>query len=138
MKNLILISLVVSASAMAADPVKLNCSAGSRQVHDGEGLFCSRGGAPGAEKLEGPYVGLHKNGTVESQGQYLNGGRTGHWVFFDANGVKTHEADFLNDEFHGKRLTYLPGGQVKEEIWVAGRLQSPVAIAPTGPVRVAK
>ena len=83
MKSLVFAVLVVSASAMAADPMKLNCAVGSKQVSDGEGLFCSRGGAPGVEKLDGPYVGLNKNGTAQSQGQYLEGGRTGHWVFFD-------------------------------------------------------
>ncbi len=139
MKNLVFVSLVVSASAMAADPVKLSCAVGSKQVSDGEGVFCSRGGAPGVEKLEGPYVGLHKNGAVESQGQYLNGGRTGHWVFFVGKGIKTHEADFLNDEFHGKRITFLPNGQKKsEETWVAGKLQGPMALEPNPAVRAAK
>ena len=136
MKNILFAVLVVSGSAMAADPVKLNCAAGSKQVSDGEGLFCSRGGAPGIEKLDGPYVGLNKNGTVESQGQYLNGNRTGRWTFFDEKGVKIQETDFVNDEYHGKRITWLPDGQKQEETWVAGRLQATSVPAPS--VRVTK
>ncbi|MBS1152408.1 MAG: repeat-containing protein [Myxococcaceae bacterium] len=136
MNKLALAVLMMSGVAMAADlpapqmgsTVKLSCAAGSKQVNDGEGIFCNRGGSVATERLEGPYVGLNKNGTVHSRGQYLAGGRTGHWVFFDEKGIKTHEIDFKNDNFDGQRVEFHPNGQKKAvEVYARGVLTAPVA-----------
>ena len=136
MKKLALAVLMMSGVAMAADlappemgsNVKLSCAAGSKQVNDGEGIFCNRGGSVAMERLEGPYVGLNKNGTVHAKGQYLAGGRTGHWVFFNEKGVKTHEIDFVNDNFDGQRVEFHPNGQKKTvELYARGLPTAPMA-----------
>ena len=131
-----LAAVMISSLAMAADvnapemgnTVKLNCPAGSKQVNDGEGIFCNRGGALGSERLEGPAVGLNRNGTVHARGQYLAGSRTGRWVFFDEKGVKTHEIDFKNDNFDGQRVEFHPNGQKKAvEVYSRGVLTAPIS-----------
>ena len=136
MKKLVLAAvMMMSGLAMAADlnpelasSVKLSCPAGSKQVNDGEGIFCNRGGAVGSERLEGPYVGLNRNGTVHAKGQYNAAGRTGHWVFFNEKGIKTHEIDFVNDNFDGQRVEFHPNGQKKAvELYARGVLTAPVA-----------
>ncbi len=135
MKKLGLAALLVSGLAMAADvnppqlgsTVKLDCAAGSKQMSEGEGIFCNRGGALGSERLVGPYVGLNKNGTVHARGQYIESGRTGHWVFFNEKGVKTHEIDFKNDNFDGQRVEFHPNGQKKAvEQYARGVMTAPV------------
>jgi hypothetical protein len=149
MKKLALAVLMMSGVAMAADlnvpelgtNVKLSCGPGSKQMNDGEGIFCSRGGGVGDERLEGPYVGLNKNGTVHAKGQYLAGGRTGHWVFFDDKGIKTHEIDFKNDNFDGQRVEFYPNGQKKTvEVYSRGVLTAPpTEFGETGtPVNITK
>ena len=135
MKTLALAALMMSSLAMAADvnlpqlgsSVTLACGAGSKQMNDGVNIFCNRGGAVGDERLEGPYVGLNKNGTVHARGQYLGGSRTGHWVFFNERGVKTHEIDFKNDNFDGQRVEFHPNGQKKAvEVYARGVLTAPI------------
>ena len=136
MKKLALAVLMMSGLAMAADVnapemgtnVKLSCAAGSKQITDGEGIFCNRGGAVGSERLEGPYVGLNRNGTVHAKGQYNAAGRTGHWVFFNEKGIKTHEIDFVNDNFDGQRVEFYPNGQRKAvELYARGLPTAPIA-----------
>jgi hypothetical protein len=100
----------------------LSCPTGSQAQTDGAGLFCGKAGAGAAQRLTGPYIGLHKNGTKESEGVYANGERTGRWVFFNDQGLKTREIEFKNDRYDGKFVDFHADGQVKLELtYVAGK-----------------
>ena len=59
----------------------------------------------------------------------IAGQRTGRWVFFDDKGVKTHEIDFVNDNFDGERVEFHPNGQRKAiEIYARGILAAPATV----------
>ena len=134
MKTTIITAILAASAAFAGEvtrpnvPVKpkvaepkLQCAQGAHQFNDGEGVFCVRT-SPMTEKINGPYVGIHPNGTVSSQGQYVEGNREGHWTFFDQAGHKSAEIDFARDSFHGQRVLFFENGQRKlEETYVSGK-----------------
>ena len=63
-----------------------------------------------------------KNGQKSAVGQNAEGWRTGHWVFYDQQGVKTGEQDFVHGNFDGKRVQYYGNGKVKmEEVYANGK-----------------
>lgn len=96
------------------------CQAGTRAVNDGEAFYCVRAGQD--ERLNGPYVGVHKNGMREAVGQYLNGERVGTWTYFDEQGTKVRTIDFRGDRYDGRYVEYHADGQVKSEtVYVAGK-----------------
>lgn len=124
--------LAVSAFAQATTPQGavrpslnvLSCPKGARAVSDGEGFFCSRTGAPGGERLNGPYVGLHKNGVKESEGLYIDGERFGKWQFWNDQGLKVREIEFRNDSYDGAYLEFHADGSLKLSVtYVAGKKQ---------------
>ncbi len=100
----------------------LQCAAGKVAVNDGEAMFCSSGGAVGVERLTGPMVTLHKNGTKSSQGVYVNGDRQGLWTFFDEAGNKIREIEFKNDSYNGRYTEFSGGSKTGEQRYVAGNL----------------
>ncbi|NTX15521.1 hypothetical protein HUA76_32610 [Myxococcus sp. CA056] len=70
----------------------------------------------------GPYVDFWATGQKQSEGQYKDGFRSGHWTFYDANGVKTGETQFENNDYHGRRVQFHPNGSKKmEQTWVKGK-----------------
>jgi hypothetical protein len=102
----------------------LSCPKGARAVSDGEGFFCSKTGAPGGERLNGPYVGLHKNGVKESEGLYIDGERFGKWRFWNDQGVKVREIEFKNDSYDGEYVEFHADGAVKLSVsYVQGKKQ---------------
>ncbi|MCA3015261.1 MAG: hypothetical protein INH41_22965 [Myxococcaceae bacterium] len=102
----------------------LSCPKGARAVSDGEGFFCSKTGAPGGERLNGPYVGLHKNGVKESEGLYIDGERFGKWRFWNDQGVKVREIEFKNDSYDGEFVEFHADGAVKLSVtYVQGKKQ---------------
>lgn len=134
MNKLMLVSglVAVSAFAQVVSPQgavrptlnTLNCPKGSRAVSDGEGHFCSKTGAPGGERISGPYVGLHKNGTKESEGLYIDGERFGKWRYWNDQGVKVREIEFKNDGYDGEYTEFHADGSVKLSVtYVAGKKQ---------------
>lgn len=47
---------------------------------------------------QGKHVTFHKNGKVESEGQYTNGNKIGTWLYYHDNGVRSGEDTFDGDE----------------------------------------
>ena len=128
---------LVSASAFAADvaassrppvakrvSVVLQCPAGARQITTPEEAYCSKGGGVGQETLNGPFVEMHANGVKAAEGNYVDGNREGHWVFYDEGGKKRGEIEFKGDHFHGRRVVFTADGKLQvEEQWVMGKRQ---------------
>ncbi|RKI70050.1 hypothetical protein D7X55_10460 [Corallococcus sp. AB049A] len=108
--------LAVSSTSLAAD-AQLSCPAGSVQkgkLGKDEAVYCVKVNQKGNERvLHGPYADFWPNGQKQSDGQYLNGFRSGHWTFWDANGVKTGETDFAEGDYHGTRVQYFANGKPK-------------------------
>ncbi|NTX52444.1 toxin-antitoxin system YwqK family antitoxin [Myxococcus sp. CA039A] len=107
--------------------VRLECPVGTVQkgerVSKDMGVFCVKvGSTPQDVARHGPYVDFWANGKKQSEGQYKDGFRSGHWTFYDANGVKTGETQFENNDYHGKRVEFHPNGAKKlEQSWVKGK-----------------
>ncbi len=107
--------------------VRLECPAGTVQkggrVSKDMGVFCVRvGSTPQKPALHGPYMDFWASGQKQSEGQYKDGFRSGRWTFYDANGVKTGETQFENNDYHGQRVEYFPNGAKKmEQTWVKGK-----------------
>jgi hypothetical protein len=109
---------------------KLACPVGTRQVGGLKSnlqlVACMKLGAEGERQFHGPMISLYPNGKVEAVGQVEEGFRTGKWTFFDEQGVKTGEAEFLKGDFNGRRAFFNPDGSLKaEENWVKGLRQGP-------------
>jgi hypothetical protein len=126
MKKIAIVSMMLWASAALAQDVKLNCPTGTRQAGGlntpFEATLCLKTGPDGSRVFQGPYVAWWPNGKMQAQGQNDEGWRTGHWVFWDPNGVKTGETDFIHGDFHGKRVQFWPNGKVMmEEVYDHGR-----------------
>lgn len=95
--------------------LKLKCPEGTVQyggmdTHI-EGYVCQRTDV--AKTRHGPYVVFWLNGTIQSEGQFENGVKTGHWYFYDQKGVKTQETDFKGPVYHGTHVEFHPNGQRK-------------------------
>ncbi len=106
-----------------ADGARLNCPEGTVQAGGPssglEASFCAKKGT-GVE--HGPFVSLDKQGRVLAVGQFENGFRTGTWVLYDANGVKTDEIQFQRGDFHGRKVAFHKNGRkALEENYVQGR-----------------
>jgi antitoxin component YwqK of YwqJK toxin-antitoxin module len=111
--------IVLAASA------RLLCPAGSEQLQQPDAAFCARVEG-GRRVFHGPYVAYWPNGAVQSQGQYAEGFRDGHWRFFDAAGVATGDTWFKAGSYHGVRIELYANGQKRlEEQWVEGKRQGP-------------
>lgn len=86
----------------------LRCPKGARAVTDGEALFCTN---VGGKALTGPYVGLHPDGTKESEGRYENGERVGTWTFFDPAGRRVRQIEFKGDRYDGLYVEFHADGK---------------------------
>jgi len=120
---------VEKAPAIRADH-KLACPAGTKQVgglKSNMQLFaCMKLGAEGMRVFHGPMISLYASGKVEAVGQAEDGFRTGKWTFFNEQGVKTGETEFLKGDFNGRRAFFNADGSLKaEENWVKGMRQGP-------------
>jgi antitoxin component YwqK of YwqJK toxin-antitoxin module len=108
--------LALSTTGFAAD-VQVTCPEGSAQkgkVGKDEAVYCSKANRKAGEPVfHGPYVDFWANGQKQSEGQFLNGFRTGHWTFWDATGVKTGETDFAEGDYHGTRVQFFANGKPK-------------------------
>ena len=116
MKNLSIAAAVfgfaMGSAALAADPIKLNCPAGSAQkLVAQQDLACLK--ADGS-RAAGPVVMLYPSGKKMAEGQVSEGGfRTGTWTLFDEKGVKTHVIEFNRGNFDGKWVEFYPTGVQK-------------------------
>lgn len=106
----------------------ISCPAGTRSLGDSvsppERLTCAKVSAAGESVLHGPCIEFHKNGRKQAEGQYVDGFRSGLWIFWDEAGVKVGETNFRKGNYHGARIEYYADGQKKlEENWVNGKRQ---------------
>lgn len=141
MNRYALLSVAVATVAFAQAPAveraptiradhKLACPAGTRQVGGVKSnlqmLGCMKLGPEGERLFHGPMISFYASGRVEAIGQAEDGFRTGKWVFYDEQGIKTGETEFLKGDFHGRRVFFNPDGTLKsEENWVKGMRQGP-------------
>lgn len=117
------------AATYTGQKIQLTCPAGTVQrgerIDKNMGVFCAKVGEQGSKgrpTLHGPYVDFWSNGQKQSEGQYQEGSRTGHWTFWDANGVKTGETTFTAGNYHGARVEFYSNGNKKlEQRWVNGK-----------------
>lgn len=116
-----------STAAGKSQSIRLTCPAGTVQkggkVSKDQGTFCVKAAQAGNEPvLHGPYIDFWANGQKQSEGQYLDGARSGRWTFWDANGVKTGETEFVAGDYSGTRVEYYSNGNKKlEQMWVKGK-----------------
>lgn len=139
MKYLSLLVAVLAQVALAQAPsierapvIRANhalaCPQGTRQVggikSNLELVGCMRIGTEGNRVFHGPMISLYKSGKVEAVGQAEEGFRSGKWTFFNEQGLKTGETEFAKGDYHGRRVSFFPTGQLKtEEHWINGQRQ---------------
>lgn len=114
-----LIGSLVFALAVPAFAADLSCPVGTKLVGGPKSAFeaslCMKAGADGSRTFHGPYVAYWPNGTVQAQGQYEEGWRSGTWTFFDAKGVKTGVTTFKQGDYDGLRVEFHANGMKKLE-----------------------
>jgi len=102
-------------STALGQPIRLNCPQGTTQKGDkvskDSGVFCVKPGAGKEFKLHGPYVDFWPNGQKQSEGAYQEGFQVGLWSFWNTEGVKTSEIEFVRGNYHGKRVLYFSNGK---------------------------
>lgn len=106
----------------------LSCPTGTKQVggaKSGMGaLTCMKFAADGLRLFHGPMISFYGDGKVEAIGQNEEGFRSGKWVFFDQQGNKVGETEFLKGDYHGRRVELTVDGKLKtEQFWVNGKRQ---------------
>ncbi len=106
----------------------LACPAGTSQVGGPRtnlgALACMKFSADGLRLFHGPMISFYPSGKVEAVGQSDEGFRSGKWAFFDENGNKRGETEFLKGNYHGRRVELTAEGKLTlEENWVHGRRQ---------------
>jgi hypothetical protein len=101
--------------------VKLNCPAGTQQWTSSEALVeCVKPGK-GLGTQHGPTKIYRADGTLEAEGQYAHGFKTGVWSFYDAQGRRTETIEFEGNNYHGKRVSLSPAGKpVRVEEYAKG------------------
>jgi len=92
---------------------KLNCPAGTKQFGNADdGLYCRKVDAiDGIHTPHGPYVAYYPNGQKRSEGQYVDGFRSGLWTFYNEAGQVTGRTEFQRENYHGKRVLYFANGK---------------------------
>lgn len=106
--------LLPLASSSAAEPVKLNCPAGTKQTSSANGkahdiVACVRADGKGY----GPMVYLYPSGVKQGEGMAEDGFRTGNWTFYNEQGRKTGTATFKRSNYHGDVVELHENGKVK-------------------------
>ncbi len=70
----------------------------------------------------GPWKDFHKNGSIKSEGVYLNNLRSGKWTFYYPDGKKEQEGNFLRGNFDGTWRWYYENSNIwREESYFNGR-----------------
>lgn len=108
------VAIAMSSSAFAAETIKLDCPAGTKQVNTADSVYCAKPGQRVAGKgTHGPMVLLEK-GKKAAEGQTEHGFRTGAWTFYDASGNKVGTATFKGGNYHGEVVEMFPNGKVRK------------------------
>lgn len=138
LSRILSLCLTISAAPALADEmgitisgqtVRLDCPAGTVQntskISKDMAAFCKKTGKQegGREPVaHGPYVAFWANGQKQAAGLNKDGFPTGLWTFWDENGVKTGETEYLHGDYHGTRVEYFVNGKKKtEEQWSNGK-----------------
>jgi hypothetical protein len=106
--------------------VKLDCPSGTKPFgNPDDGIYCRKTvSVDGYNVPHGPYVSYFPNGQKRSEGQYLEGFRSGTWVFYDESGKETGRTEFSKGDYHGKRVQYFASGKPRlVEEYVNGKRQ---------------
>jgi antitoxin component YwqK of YwqJK toxin-antitoxin module len=101
------------APSKATASVKLDCPSGTKQWgKPDDGIYCRKTvSTEGYNMPHGPYVSYHRNGQKRSEGQYVEGFRSGTWTFYDESGKETGRTEFSGGNYHGKRVQYFASGK---------------------------
>lgn len=104
--------LALASSPSTAKPaVKLACPAGTTQWTSPEALVqCVRPGK-GLGVQHGPAKVYRADGSLEAEGQYANGLKTGLWTIYDAQGKRAETIEFQGNNYHGKRVMLSAAGK---------------------------
>lgn len=121
-----------ASTAFAGEPaskaagIKLNCPEGSSQFGNAaDGLYCRKTvSADGYNVPHGPYSAYHAGGKKSVDGQYVDGFRSGTWVYYDKSGNVTEKIQFSRENYNGKREQFFANGKPRLiEEYVAGKRQ---------------
>jgi|SRR6218665_87260 len=127
MSRALMFGLILSATdSLATDETyRLKCPVGTRQSGDPqEGISCRKSDtASGRGVAHGPSVSFYANGQKNSEGQYVDGFRSGSWIFYAQDGQVRSRVEFQAGNYHGRREEYFPNGKLHTvESYVNGKL----------------
>ncbi|MDR1740019.1 MAG: hypothetical protein LBR45_04610 [Bacteroidales bacterium] len=74
----------------------------------GSGIIDDRG------YIQGNWSDVYSNGAPKNKGKYVNGKRSGHWIFYDPLGKVMQEGDYRNGKEEGEWLWYFNDGNVRQ------------------------
>jgi antitoxin component YwqK of YwqJK toxin-antitoxin module len=114
----VVVAMASVPGALAAESVKLNCPAGTKQANSAGGkvadiVACVKTDGKGFSP-HGPTVYLYPSGAKQAEGPSEGGFRTGSWTFYDEQGRKTGSASFKHSNFHGEVVELHANGKVKK------------------------
>ncbi len=66
-------------------------------------------------RLDGEAYYYYQNGKLKWRGNYKDGFISGTWEFWNENGEKVYEVDYLNDSLDGEFKSWYPSGNLKEQ-----------------------
>lgn len=117
-KNLgVVMMLAMAPAAIAAEPMKLDCPAGTKQAGGSGGkaeiVACVKTDSKSFSP-HGSTVMLYSSGAKQAEGLSEDGFRTGLWTFYDEQGRKTGTAMFKRSNFHGQVVELHPNGRVRK------------------------
>lgn len=117
-----------SGVTISGGTVRLDCPAGTVQnttkIAKDTDVYCKKTAKQDGNEptRHGPVVSFWANGQKRVMGQTQDGFKVGKWTFWDENGVKTGETEFLKSHYHGTRVQFHANGTKKEEQqWVKGK-----------------
>jgi antitoxin component YwqK of YwqJK toxin-antitoxin module len=109
------LALAEGKTAQGATNYKLNCPSGTKQFGTAEdGIYCRMVDAKAKDGMHtphGPYVAFYPNGQKRSEGQFVDGFRSGSWTFYSEAGQVTGRTEFQRESYHGKRVLYFANGK---------------------------
>ena len=73
----------------------------------GSGIIDDRG------FIQGSWSDVYPDGTPKDKGKYVNGRRSGRWIFYDPLGKVMQEGDYKNGKEDGEWQWYFPDGSVR-------------------------
>jgi hypothetical protein len=110
-----MMAMAIVPTALAAEPIKLDCPAGAKQKAKGDIVACMKADSVSKRlRPHGPTVYLYPSGAKQAEGMSEEGFRTGLWTLYDEQGRKTGTAMFKGSNFHGEVVELYPNGKVRK------------------------